>query len=117
MPLRTSNAPWCSSSQCLLTFTLGFPLCRAFSLSSSADAILPVAAAASSKKLPSSLPPQPDDAATPMTPASIVDLKDLSCVSRNASADDGSEERSPGSGAFLSQLFGEEAHKIFQPFL
>jgi hypothetical protein len=52
-----------------------------------------------------------------MTPASIVDPEDLSCVSRNASADDGSEERSPGSDAFLSQLFGEEAHKIFQPFL
>jgi len=87
------------------------------SLLSSADAILPVAAASSSKKSPSSLPPQPDDAATPMTPASIVDPEDLSCVSRNASADDGSEERSPGSDAFLSQLFGEEAHKIFQPFL
>ncbi len=53
-----------------------------------------------------------------MTPASFFDPDDVSGLSRSSSGGTCSEGASPAvSDAFLSQLFGEEAQKIFQPFL
>jgi hypothetical protein len=94
------------------------------SASSSADDVPPTADAASSTRsqaasaaLPS-LPPQAPDPVDPMTPASLFDPDDASSLSRSCSGDERSKGASPAAtDALLSQLFGEEAQKIFQPFL
>ncbi len=67
---------------------------------------------------PSLTPLALEESIDPITPASVLDADDASGVSRRSSGAAGSEGASPAvSDAFLSQLFGEEAQKIFQPFL
>jgi hypothetical protein len=89
------------------------PTDDAVSSPAAAPAVPQMAAAAS-------LRPEPDelDIPTPMSTASIFDADDLCSFAQVVSASALSDGGSPAvSDAFLSNLFGEEAQKIFQPFL
>jgi hypothetical protein len=64
------------------------------------------------------LPLQSDDACVPVTPVSIFDADDLCSFPRDGSASNVCDgDNAAASDAFLSQIFGEDAQKIFQPFL
>jgi hypothetical protein len=74
--------------------------------------VLPSAAAATPQSLQSDAP------LTPLTAASILDADDVCSFTTDGAASSLGDGSSPVvSDAFLSQLFGEEAQKIFQPFL
>lgn len=64
------------------------------------------------------LPLPSDDSCVPDTPVSIFDADDFGSFPRDGSAGNlCSGDNAAASDAFLSQIFGEEAQKIFQPFL
>ena len=79
--------------------------------SSAASVVLPSAAAAAQQ-------PQSNAPHTPLTAASILDADDVYSFTTDGAGSSLGDGSSPVvSDAFLSQLFGEEAQKIFQPFL
>ena len=84
----------------------------------------PLAASAAPQMVAAASPrPQPDELDTPLSTASLFDADDLCSFAqvvsaRDVSARDVSDGGGPvASDAFLSHVFGEEAQKIFQPFL
>ena len=88
----------------------------------SAD-VLPPPAPAASLVLPTlateALPPlQPHEPDTPVSAASVVSFDDVCSLMPDGNSSALGDGGSPiVSGDFLSQFFGEEERKIFQPFL